>query len=490
MSTPSRRFFSCGLCLCSLAAASAGACASSANLAPQLVVASAASAAETPANAVETGAAEPAAGEPPVVIVLREGDKPTGGDDLPVSGLGIAVTDGNGQPAFTGFLDDGANGDGFVWRDGALVWRASEVPGNMPAAASPLMGAGDSGQFVFQTVVDGLDAIWSHHGLLLQKKQAAPGMDDGATIEISRFTTMTPAGTAYWISEFRDGRGAPGLGRVLYRSPDGKPETTEVVLRSDDLIEGMPIDRPYGLDLNYQVSDNDQHLVQVMQLETGSHSDDGVLYVDGGIALREGDTAGEEEIWERFSRVAINNSGDYLVAAITDAENTRDAVIAYNGNVVLREGDRVAGLRLSSQAAVLALSIDNSGRAVHMWSVGGFGPEHILFACDASQLEDSILLLSTTKPLDFGPLDHRVGIDRFNNTGHGQALWLADNDRLFVELDLKDGSDPPDTEPKQAILSVALPDCPLEQEMSDDDEAPAEDRATEAEGAGEFTAGL
>ena len=433
--------------------------------------------------------ASPAAA-PPVVIILRAGDMPTGGDGLPIIGLGIAVTDGNGQPAFTGLLDGGAISDGFVWHDDTLIWRASEVQGTMPAAASPLMGAGDNGQFVFQTVVDGLDSVWSHHGLLLQKQQAAPGMDEGAQIEISRFTTMTPAGIAYWISEFRDGKGAKGKGRVLYRSPDGEPEATEIVLRSDDLVGGLPIDRPYGLDLNYQVSDNEQHLVQVMQLETGSDDDDGVLYVDGGIALREGDTASEEEIWERFARVAINDAGDYLLAATTDAANTKDVVIAYNGEIVLREGDRVAGLRLASQATVLALSIDNSGRAVHMWSTGGFGPEHVLFACDASRLADSVLLLSTTKPLDLGPLDHRVGIDRFNNTGHGQALWLADDDRLFVAFDLVDGSDPAGTEPKQAILSVLLPACPFEPSTVSDDEASIEAQRADTEEASEPNNGL
>jgi hypothetical protein len=331
---------------------------------------------------------------PPVSVVIRQGETPEGGDGATVSGLGIPTVDSAGRMAFGGYLDDGAKGQVFVWRDGGVVWRSGSARAPRPKGISPQIGLDDEGGYIFQTRTGGKDALWSHHGLLLRAGEPAPGLGPETTVLLSRRTMMTADGTAYWISEFRDAPGAKGRGRALYRSAGATRSATEVVLRTDGLVDGLKIARPWGLGFAYEVSPNGEHLAQLLKLLTDSAADDDALWIDGKIALREGvETTGGER-WKRFSQIAINDRGDYLVGADTDAPDAIDATLVFNGDIALREGDTLDGLELTTQASVLALALDNGGRAAHLWSAGGFGPEYLFFACDVTRLDESVLLLA------------------------------------------------------------------------------------------------
>ena len=430
-------------------------------------------ASETPVGDQAVPASQPASEAadgpaPGIIILVREGDTPPGSDGLPVSGLGLPATDSNGVVAFTGRLDDNGSAESFIWRDRSIFWRASEVDGPAPAGPSPLMGIGDNAEFIFQTMVSGIDALWSHEGLLLQAGQPAPGLGEGALVQLSRWPTMTPDATAFWVSDFTDGRGVRGKGRVLYRSPGATPDSIEVVLRSDDLVDGFPIARPRGLDLNYQVSSDGAHLIQVMTLDTGSEDDNDILYLDGHIELREGDLAtqgggtGLDEVWERFSRVAVNSQGDYLAVAVTDADSASDRVMVANGEIRLREGTVLDGITLSAQANVLAVTLDDTGRGAFVWSLGGFGSEYLFFACDVSRLEESVLVFQTGGATDLQDPDANIGIKGFADVGHGPALWLSAGDRLYAEVKMTDKSLPDDETLFEAVVGFPLPDCPAE----------------------------
>jgi hypothetical protein len=271
---------------------------------------------------------------------------------------------------------------------------------------------------------------------------------------------MTTDGAAYWISEFEDGPGPLGVGRVLYRSPTATPDAIEVVLRSDDLVDGLPIARPYGLDLNYQVSANGEHLAQILRLDTGSTDDDEAVYVDGTLALREGEVTATNDRWERFLKVAINSDGDFLASGETDAANGRDTVLAFNGSIALREGQLVDRRVLAASAAVLAVALDDEGRAAHLWSVGGFDFEYLFFACDAARLEDSLLVARTRQALELEDETLNIAIDHFSDVGHGPALRLGPGDRLYVAAVLREKIPPSGSTTTEAILSLPLPSCP------------------------------
>ncbi len=393
------------------------------------------------------------------VILLAEGDRPLGGGGLAVAGLGIPVTNDRGVVAFTGYLDDAGALDGFVWRDGRVVFRNSEAG---LTGASPAMGLGGAGQFVFQSSLDERDVIWSQQGLVVREGDPAPGFPEGTVLELSRRPSMLEDRSAYWISEFRDGPGGKGKGRVLYRSPGPDPAQVEVVLRSDDVVAGFPLSRPRGLDFNYDLSDDGAHLIQVVELVTGSAADDGAVYLDGALAAREGATTGDGDRWARFSQVAVNDRGDSLFSAETDGDIETDVVVAFNGEPVLREGMALPGeARLLPQANVLALAIDDLGRAVHLWSVGGFGAELLLFACDAAHLEASVALVRTPQRLE---LDEEQGPDatlvRFSDVGHGPALMLDEGSRVWVEAEIGILGGPTTDGRREAIVGLRLPPCP------------------------------
>jgi len=197
-----------------------------------------------------------------------------------------------------------------VWRHRPSVGAHSQVSPPRPTVSSPAIGFGLDGQFVFRTLVDRLDTVWSHLGAVVTKKQPAPGVGEGATIELSRRAWMTPGGRAYWVSEFRDGPGQKGKGRVLYAADDAAPEAIQVVLRSDQVVEGLQIARPRGLDLEFGVSSDGTHVIQPIELVAKEISDQ-ALYVDGAIVAREGEPATASAAWAAFRKVAINNDGDY-----------------------------------------------------------------------------------------------------------------------------------------------------------------------------------
>ena len=386
-------------------------------------------------------------------------------DGLAVAALGIPVGSAIPGWAFTGVLEDG---DGFIWRDGRLVWRNSDADRPQPVGAAPIMGVGMGGEFVFHTVVAGEGALWSHNGLLIRAGEQAPGFDPGVWLDFHQRATMTPGGTAFWVSGFQDGKGADGAGRVLYASPDAAPDDVQVVLRSDDLVEGIPIARPFGLSIEFSVSNDMTHLLHNVILDTGSQLDNEALYLDGAIVVREGDDAAPGIQWDRFLQVSVNNQGDYLFSAIASFDiltgsNQRRTVLAHNGEIQVREGQALDGVLLRRPASILGLDIDNSGRAVHLWSTAGFGPEHLFFSCDAARLETSHLILTAPARLTIrqptGP-DTTAKLRRFNNVGHGPVLHLGAEDgqlRIGAEVVLHEAGEP---RLLDAIVSVDLPTCP------------------------------
>lgn len=402
-----------------------------------------------PASVAERPVAEPAGPR----ILLRFGQQPAGPDDGFVGRLGLAVTNGRGELGFTGTIQHRDRVEPFVWLGDGIVWRGDSSPETSFSPPSPLLGIGNDSQFLFSGLIDGRDGLWSHRGLLLHKGDWAAGLDEGAVINYSRRPTMTADGTGYWISEFKDGK---GTGRALLKSPGTTPEATTVVLRSDDLVDGKPIARPRGVDLSYQVSDNGEHLIQVLQLGDSMSTDD-VVYLDGSVVLRRGEPTRDLDRWTRFTVVAVNDDGDYLVGGETDGKAS-NRVLAYNGSVAVREGQTLDGRTLAAEAALMSASLDNQGRAVHLWSTAGFGAIHLFFACDAARLEESVHVLSTGTELPLGDGYPPIEIDNFNFAGHGPVLSLGPGREVFVEAMLK-AKTAEGTVALDGVLGLPLPAC-------------------------------
>lgn len=366
-------------------------------------------------------------------LVVKGGDTPPPAPGA-VSSLNAPFTDGNGKIGFTG-----SAGEHFVWYDTGISWLSSDGLPSVLSGAEGTMGVSNNGGFVYSPSVDGNDSVWTHNGLLLAENTPAPGFPPPVTGTFNSRPTMLPNGASYWVAGVSFTGGTSTEGRVLYTSSDSTPGTITPVIASDDLVGGLPIDRPSGVGFDYQISDDGSHHIHDLLLDTGSTTDDGIVYVDGAIIARESLASGSGDNWDNFDSMSINNAGNFLFSGDTDGATASDEFIAYNGVIAIREGDSIDGIALTSAASVQAVSLNNLGHAAFIWSYSG--GETLFFACDASDLANSsVAVLTTGDELDYDGGVLNATVNDFNASSTiGPGLWLAEDGRVFVELDVDFG---------------------------------------------------
>ena len=186
----------------------------------------------------------------------------------------------------------------------------------------------------------------------------------------------------------------------------------------------------------------------------GSTSADGFVYVDGSLVAREGDPNGSGiDNWANFDFVSINDAGDSLFSGDTDGDTSSDEFIAHNTTIVLREGDTVDGVTLESGWAVKGAAINNQGQAIFGWGAGS--TEHLFFACDASDLQGTgVLILSTGDEVDLDGNGSGDAIVTDLPVGIVHNFQLGDDGRFFVEVELDYGGGD-----ISAIIGLDLPSC-------------------------------
>ncbi|MEM8961414.1 MAG: hypothetical protein AAGD38_08055 [Acidobacteriota bacterium] len=373
----------------------------------------------------------------PGTIVVQEGDII---DGAPVTIINAPFTNGDGEVGFTGAVDRGGTTDNFVWSNDGVIWFNSDALTVALTGAEGTMGIGNGDTYIYSPSVDTEDAVWTHNGVLLVDGDPAPDFP-GQFNSFNSRPTMLPNGTAYWVAGVADTTpGGVSIGRVLYRSADTATPVIEKVIAFGDMIDGLLVDDGSGIDFDYNVSDDDSHLIQVVNVDTGSTSNDGRLLVDGVVVAREDEALTEGgESWDNFDTLSINNDGNFLFSGDTTGSTATDEFIAYNGAIVIREGDMIAGVTLTSSATVNGLSINNLGQAIYIWNTAD--SEILFFASDASDLAgSSTVLLQVGDELDTdGDGIGEFLVDDFNASGTlGPGLDLAEDNRVFVELDLAD----------------------------------------------------
>ncbi|HSM15291.1 MAG TPA: hypothetical protein VLA66_14580 [Thermoanaerobaculia bacterium] len=390
----------------------------------------------------------------PATLVARDNDVPPG-EVFPVSSLNAPFTNSLGQVGFTGGLDTGGGTDNFVWFDAGVAWHNSDEMVSVLTGAESTMGISDTGGFIYSPAVDGNDAVWTHNGALLVEGDPAPGFAPPALSVFNSRPHMVATGQVYWVGGVSLSGGNTTEARALFTSPDATAGNIQVVLRSGDSVGGFVIDSPSGIDFDFDFSSDGSHHIQALLMETGSTVNDGFVYVDGSLVARESTPSGDGDNWDNFDSMAINASGHYLFSGDTDGATTSDEFIAYDGVISIREGDTIGGFTLTSTATVNALSLDDDGRAVHLWNTSG-GIEYLFFACDASSLVRSTLVLGTGMQVDLddnGTPDATV-VDFNASNVVGPGLDLAGDGRVFVEVDLDDGGGA-----EEAVIALELPLC-------------------------------
>lgn len=376
----------------------------------------------------------------PAEVVAQDGDVPTGAAG-PITSLNYPTTNGVGQVGFTGAINAGTT-DNFVWfNDGPILYN-STIPTATVTGAESTMGIGNASSFLYSPSYNGNDAAYSQNGLVLAEGSAAPGFPANTNNIFNSRPAMIPGGAAYWVAGFNDAGGTTTLGRVLYVSPTATSGNINVVIRSDDMVGGFPIDRPSGVGFDYQISDNGSNHVHELIWDTGSTTNDDIIYVNGNMVARELSPTGGGDNWDNFGVVSINNSGNYVFAGDTDGAAATDGFLAYNGAVVIREGDTIGGITLTGTAsAIRAVGINNLNHVAHLWGVSTTA-EYLFVSCDAANLSDADLLLAIGDEVDIdgnGTGDATV-TDFVASTAIGNGIVLAEDGIVYVEVDLDYGA--------------------------------------------------
>jgi len=397
-------------------------------------------------------------------VILQDGDIPEGANGAPIQRINPVFTNGLGRPAMAGSLDRDGVEDFFIWYDGSIIWLNSDHAEDGLDGAEGTLGVSDAAGFVYSPLANGIDSIWSHNGLVLSLGMTAPGFPDGSTVEGLNRPRMTPSGRAFWVSEVRSPllegmRRRETVSQVLYTTASPGVAEVEALLKSGDEVDGAVIAYVNGLRLDYEVSDNAEHVIQAANIVDPERGRRAVpaIYVDGELPMRRGDKT-KNGAQHDYDLVAINDHGQYLVSGETDGDSNGDHFLAYNGEPVLWESAETVDALLVPQAVVRGLSIDNRGRALHAWSTQGFGTEYLFFACDVSQLDESVTLLQSSSKVDFdGDGIGDASVLKFNG-GNGPILSLSEQSEAFIEVELRydDGTQ------LETILSLPLPECPAD----------------------------
>jgi MYXO-CTERM domain-containing protein len=375
-------------------------------------------------------------------IVLQVGDMPTAAGA--VTEIHPAFVNAANELAFVGEYGEGNH---FVFIGDDIVWQGSDDMGAMLTTVEPAMDSNGMGAFVYAPNVDGVGGLYTHDGLFAVAGEPAVGFEDGSTYVFLSFPSMTADGAIYWRSEVdTDGDGLTDA-YGLFHAPDGTPASTELLLRSGDMVGMFTIDDiPVGVDGDYAISEDGAHHIHSLNM-TGSVESDGFIWLDGALVVRELDPVPDAtDRWGTFDLVAINASGHYLFTGDTDAPETADEYIAYDGGITIREGDVVAGVTLGSSATIRHIAINDFEQAAFVWGyetpTGGYR-ETVFFSCSAADLAGTARAIMTTVDDDIDVDGDGMGdyaVTDLTHIGITPGRILGESLFVYVELELDDGT--------------------------------------------------
>ncbi|MFK7936054.1 MAG: hypothetical protein AB8G22_21250, partial [Saprospiraceae bacterium] len=155
-----------------------------------------------------------------------------------------------------------------MWFDDAPVFNANQDT-NVDGTFERSSGIGSDGKFLIGPSFDDADAVYNQDGLILVKDTQAPGFEEGVNTTFHSRPFMSGDDNVYWIAGLNFTGGTSSEDRVLYQLVNDVP--IPVYSSNDLVIAGFPLKNGgAGLDFDFIVSNNNQHLIQVMKIETGS----------------------------------------------------------------------------------------------------------------------------------------------------------------------------------------------------------------------------
>ncbi len=381
----------------------------------------------------------PAAAQVRVEVLLQVGDVPPGSGGLPVAFVHAPQRDGAGRIGMAGRLQLPAGQDAFVWFDGSVVWRGSDTPFGFDSAAhlglqAPLQSKNER---AFTAVASGPGtlALTTDLGVVLAAGAPAPGYEAGHIVTTFGEVERTDTGSSWFVAEVR--RPGGPVNQVLYRGAVDFVKPT-IVLATGQVVDGLTIDDQFGL-LGFDVTPDGLHHAHCLNVHGLAPSHRSALYVDGLVPLRWNDpvVGAPGRRYVRFDDVVINETGSYLVRAVTDGPNSSNDVLVHDGAVLVTEGDVVAGVPLTPFGGCRSMAIDPQGRVAFTWLTSSFNPEYLFFAPSADQLSSAQVLLASPGAVDVdGDGQADATVRRFT----GGELWFGEDGHLYTKVDLDYGA--------------------------------------------------
>jgi PEP-CTERM motif-containing protein len=387
----------------------------------------------------------------PAQIIIKEGDI---FGARTVSTLNAPFTDGFGKVGFVAAFSDNTRG---IWHSSGFVFNSSDALPNSLTGGEGTMGVSNSGNFIYSPSFNGGDAVYTAGGKLLADGDAVPNNPGLFSVFNSR-PTMLPNGTAHWIGGTSTTSGGSTSNRHLFRATNpNNPMSISRVLGGGDVIAGKTISTAAS-NFDYDISDNGSHHVHILDMVTGSSTNNVHVYRDGAFVAQESLPVGDGTNWENFDGVYVNNAGDWLLHGDTTGATTSDEFIAFKGQIKVREGQTIDGTTLATGASVNAASIDNKNNVVHTWGwgTGATAQEHLFFG-DADDLLNGVRLLSRNDQIDSnGDSIADWTITDFEASGViGPGLDLAEDGFVYVEVSMIPVAGGTEIE---SILRLAVPE--------------------------------
>ncbi len=388
-----------------------------------------------------TSAQIPGAGRRPV-LVLQQGDVPSGTGQRWVNTLSGPVNAGGDNVGIAATLSNGGEGALLVRHHSVRrndlilahdVGALSFYPNRFGILAESLWGGSDESPLPFAIkaiMKDSNSALLTAWGVAQWFGAPAPGLPEGTQVTGIQRIQMLENGQTYWLADWL----APAeSGKAFFRRQPGMKGSVDLLMNKGDMICDGVLENLR----HFRVAQGQTHgQVVDVHTEAGNRT---ALYVDGKCPFVVGEPLpSSQEIPTMFWHFDLNSSGQVLFGAITDQPAYRNGVIVFDGKVVMREGDVIDGVRIAPPSAEPnEVRIDDRGRAVTLWTGPVSSNYTIFYTPDVTRFEDTRKLVSENTPLDFdgdGLVDATLYQFRFftfsgptfslGETGIYIAVWL------------------------------------------------------------------
>lgn len=373
-----------------------------------------------------------------------------------ISSLNSPFTNNNGQVGFVAAMADSTRG---IWFDSGFTWNSANYLPTAVTGGEGTMGISDGGAFIYSPSWATKDAVANAAGKILADDDAWPPNPTLFNSFDSR-PQMVADGTAFWIAgTSATAAGSTSLRHLVKCVPPYGPTDYTIIWSGGDVISGKPI-ATAASNFTYDVSDDAAHVINELDMNTGSTANNVHIFVDGSLIMQEGTPTGQGDNWSNVTDVSINNSGIHVVGGDTDGNTATDTFLAYNGTITIREGDTIAGITLATGAGIRAVSVNNNNRVAHIWGWGSGATlqEHV-FISEAGNPSSTWRVLSVGNGVDTtgDNVPEWTVTDLEASATIGPGLDFGEDGFVFVEVSLVPFGGGTEVE---AILKV--PVCPAD----------------------------